>query len=404
MLTDKHLKSLKPKAKLYRIADARGLCIEVRPVGSKLWRFRYRYAGKQNMLGFGPYPDVKLAEARQRRDEVRKTLREGKDPSAERRAAKTNAAKATADRFEVIAREWYAARSPNWVPTYACKVLRRLELDVFPYLGRRPITEITGPELLAVMRRVAERGAVETARRELSSCGQVYRYAMAAGRAEFDLTRALWDAMPKGQGTQHLASVTDPERVGDLLRMIWHYEGSPMVAAALKLGPYTFVRPGELRTAQWGDIGLEAAEWRFVASKTGTEHVVPLSRQAVEVLRELHPLTGSGKYVFPSARGKGRAMSNMAVNAALRRVGVDKATFTGHGWRACARTILDEVLGFRPDFVEHQLAHRVRDPNGRAYNRTAFLPERKKMMQSWADYLDSLRKGGNVIALNSKRA
>ncbi len=401
MLTDKRLKSMKPKAKPYRVADALGLCIEVRPAGTLYWRLKYRYNGKPKMLSLGSYPEVSLAEARLLRAKARKTLRAGTDPSAERQVARANAAKAATDHFEGIAREWYAARSPNWAPTHASKVIRRLERDVFPYLGHKPITEITGPELLAVMRRVAERGAVETARRELSSCGQIYRYAMAGGRAESDLTRALWDAMPKVQGTQHLASVTDPKRVGDLLRMIWYYEGSPAVSAALKLAPYTFVRPGELRTAQWGDIDLEAAEWRFTASKTGTEHVVPLSRQAVEVLNELHPLTGHGCFVFPSARGKGRPMSDMAVNAALRRVGVDKATFTGHGWRACARTILDEVLGFRPDFIEHQLAHAVRDPNRRAYNRTAFLPERRRMMQSWADYLDNLRVGGNVVAIHA---
>jgi len=402
MLTDTKVRNLKPEAKPYRVADAGGLAVEVRPTGTKCWRHRYRVNGRAQMLSLGTYPEVSLAEARQRRDKARKALAEGKDPSEQRRAHKEAAAKASADRFEAVAREWYGDRSPNWAPNHADKVLRRLERDIFPYLGAKPITSINGPELLAVVRRVAERGAIETARRELSSIGQIYRYAQAGGRVESDPTRALWDAMPKAN-SGHLASVTDPARLGEVLRMIWPYD-SPIVGAALKLGAYTFTRPGELRTAQWADIDLDAAEWRFTASKTGTELVVPLSRQAVEVLAELHPLTGSGVFAFPSARGRNRPMSDMAANAALRRVGIDKATFTGHGWRAAARTILDEVLGFRPDFIEAQLGHRVLDPNGRAYNRTKYLPERRKMMQAWADYLDSLRTGAKVIPLRGKRA
>ncbi len=396
MLTNTQLRNLKPRDRMFRVADGHGLCVEVTPNGSKLWRYRYRHSGVAKMLGLGTYPEVSLREARLRRDRARKLLADGQDPSEQRQQAKAAKREQLTNTFEAIFHEWYAARSPNWAHTHASKVLQRMERDVVPYVGNRPIAAITGPEWLTVMRRIADRGAVETARRALGNVGQVYRFAVATGRVEFDITKALWDAMPKAQGT-HLASVTDPQLVGDLLRMIWHYEGSPVVAAALKLAPYTFVRPGELRTAQWADIDLEAAEWRFTASKTGTEHVVPLSRQAVEVLNELRPLTGHGRFVFPSARGKGRPMSDAATNAAMRRLGIDKATFTGHGWRACARTILDEVLGFRPDFIEHQLAHRVRDPNGRAYNRTAFLPERHKMMQSWSDYLDGLRKGGNVV-------
>jgi integrase len=401
MLTDTGLRSLKPRAKLYRVADSAGLCIEIKPTGSKLWRYRYRFGSKPKMLSLGAYPEVSLREARQRRDKAGKTLHAGKDPSAERQAAKAAATMAAANSFETIARRWFAARSPNWVPAHADRIIRRLERDVFPYVGSCPITTITAAEWLKVMRRIAERGAVETARRALSNVGQVYRFAMASARAETDVSKVLWDAMPAAQGT-HLASQTDPQRVGELLRMIWYYEGTPTVAAALKLGPYTFTRPGELRMALWAYIDLEAAEWRFTASKTGAEHIVPLSRQAVEVLRELNPLTGRDRFVFPSARGKGRPMSNMAVNAALRRVGVDKAAFTGHGWRACARTILDEVLGFRPDYIEHQLAHAVRDPSGRSYNRTKFLPERHKMMQSWSDYLDVLRIRGNVVAIGKR--
>jgi integrase len=403
MLTNTQLRSLKPRVTLYRMADGHGLCVEVRPNGSKLWRYRYRHGGVAKMISLGAYPEVTLAEARQKHAQARKALHGGVDPSEQRRHTKAAAEHAASERFEAIAREWYAVRSPDWAPSHANKVIRRLERDIFPFIGHKIITTISGPELLAVVLRVAKRGAKESARRELSCCGQIFRYAIAGGRAESDLTRALWEGMPKANA-KHLVSQTDPKRVGDLLRLIWNYEGTPVVAAALRLGPYTFTRPGELRAAQWADINLEAAEWRFTASKTGAEHIVPLSLQAVEVLRELHPLTGHGRFVFPSARGGGRAMSNMAVNAALRRVGVDKEMFTGHGWRACARTILDEVLNFRPDFIEHQLAHAVRDPNRLAYNRTKFLPERRKMMQSWADYLDNLRTAGNVIPLHGKRA
>ncbi len=389
-LTDKVVRAAKPGPKPRKLTDGLGLYLLVHSNGGKYWRLKYRVAGREKTLALGTYPAVKLATARRGCMEAREQLAQGIDPSAVRKAKKAAGKERATNSFELIAREWFNARSPNWVPSHADKIIRRLERDVFPYVSNRAITTITAAEWLAVMQRIAGRGAVETARRALSNVGQIYRFSMASGRAETDVSKVLWDAMPAAQGT-HLASVTDPQRVGDLLRMIWNYEGSPVVAAALKFAPYTFVRPGELRTAQWADIDLKTSEWRFTASKTGTEHVVPLSRQAIEVLRELHPLTGCGRFVFPSARGKGRAMSNMAVNAAMRRLGIDKATFTGHGWRAAARTILDEVLNFRPDFIEHQLAHAVRDPNGRAYNRTAFLPERHKMMQAWSDYLDGLR-------------
>ncbi len=401
MLTNRKLQSLKPRKAVYRVADARGLCIEVRPTGALYWRYRYRCAGKAKMLSLGTYPAVSLAEARLKRDKAHKQLAQGKDPATVRKAAEAERAKAARDSFEAVAREWYAMQREAWAENYRDKVLARLENDLLPYLGSRPVAEIKAPELLQVLRRVESRGAVETAYRELRIAGQVFRYAVATGRAERDPSGDLKGAL-KPHTSKHMASVTDPVQVGEVLRMIWPYD-SPIVGAALKLGAYTFVRPGELRMAEWADIDLDAAEWRFTTSKTKTEHVVPLSRQALAILRDLHPLTGAGRYVFPSARGSNRPMSNMAVNAALRRVGIDKDTFTGHGWRAAARTMLDEVLGFRPDWIEHQLAHAVRDPNGRAYNRTAFLPERHKMMQAWADYLDSLRTGGNVVALRDKR-
>ncbi|MGH7239044.1 MAG: tyrosine-type recombinase/integrase [Candidatus Saccharimonadales bacterium] len=402
-LTDVTIRNAKPKAAMYRLYDARGLYLEVTPKGGKWWRFKYRFAGKEKRLSLGVYPEINLNKARDLCDDARRMLRNGTDPSTHRKQTKAARIERHANTFEVVARAWFEARSSNWAPSHADKVIRRLERDVFPIIGGRPIIEITGPELNATMQRIAERGAVETSRRALGNIGQIFRYAIATGIAKTDLSKALWDGMPKKPGT-HLAAPTTPERVGSLLRMIWNYEGSPVVAAALKFGPLVFVRPGELRMARWSDIDLDAAEWRFTTSKTRTEHIVPLSTQAVDVLRALHPLTGNDEFVFPSAHSTRRPMSDMAVNAALRRLGVDKTELTGHGWRATARTMLDEQLGFRPDYIEHQLAHAVKDPNGRAYNRTAFLPERRKMMQAWADYLDGLREGANIVSLPARRA
>ena len=272
----------------------------------------------------------------------------------------------------------------------------RLKNHVFPWLGSRGISEITPPEVLAVLRRVEGRGALESAHRVRTHLGMIFRFAISTGRAERDPTADLRGALPAAK-PEHMAAVTDPVQLGGLLRAIDNYpEGTPVVAAALKLAPMLFVRPGELRCAQWADIDLDKAEWRYTASKTGQPHIVPLARQAVAVLRDLHPLTCRGPYVFPSARTNARPMSDAAINAALRRLGVAKETASGHGFRATARTLLDEVLGFRPDWIEAQLAHAVRDPNGRAYNRTAFLKERQRMMQEWADYLDKLAADVNV--------
>lgn len=254
-----------------------------------------------------------------------------------------------------------------------------------------------------MIRRIEQRGALETAHRALGNCGQVFRYAVATGRAERDPTGDLKGALPPVKGT-HFAAVTDSKKVGEVLQAIDAYEGTLIVRCALRLAPLVFVRPGELRHAEWADIDLDAAEWPYTVSKTNTQHIVPLSRQAVEILQELNPLTGQGQYVFPSARNpKGdRPMSDNAILAAMRRMGISKEEMSGHGFRAMARTILDEVLGFRPDFIEHQLAHAVRDPNGRAYNRTAHLPERRKMMQAWADYLDKLKAAAEVVPMNQR--
>lgn len=280
---------------------------------------------------------------------------------------------------------------------------RIIEKDLIPYIGDRPITELSAPELLGVLRKMEKRGAVETAHRARGIAGMVFRYAIATGRAERNPTADLIGALESPQ-TEHFASITEPTQVAPLLRALWDYDGSAVVQAALKLAPLLFARPGELRAARWADVDLDANEWRYMATKTGTAHIVPLATQAVEVLRELKPLTGRGEYVFPSLQGKGRPMSENTINAAMRRMGFDSKTMTGHGFRAMARTILDEVLGFHPDYIEHQLAHAVRDPNGRAYNRTAHLVERRKMMQAWADYLDKLRVDAKVVPFERQSA
>ena len=391
-LTDVTVRTAKPREKPYKLSDSGGLYIEITPAGGKRWRWKYRIGGREKLLSMGVYPDVPLVLARARRDDARKLLANGVDPSVHRQATKLAQAESAANSFEVIAQEWFAKYHPGWAESHSRKVMTRLEKDVFPYIGPRPISEITAPELLKVLQRVEGRGALETAHKARFTCGQVFRYAIATGRTEHDISADLRGALPPVR-TKHMPSVTDPTLVGPLLRMLHGYEGTLTVQCALKLAPLLFVRPGELRTAQWVDIDLEKAEWRFRVSKTHTDHVVPLASQALAVLAEIRQLTGRGQFVFPSARSNSRPMSENTVNAALRRLGIPSDELTGHGFRAMARTILDEIHGFRIDLIEHQLAHAVKDPLGRAYNRTSHLPERRRMMQAWADYLDSLRIG-----------
>ena len=399
-LTDTAIRKAKPAAKPQKLRDGGGLYLLLRPDGARWWRWDYRrpVTGKRNTLSLGTYPDTGLAEARERHAEARKMLAAGVDPGEHRKAAAAAKADQVANTFEAVADELLAIRAKKLAAGSAVRERRMLEKDLAPYIGRRPVGEIAASELLAALRKVEARGAVETAHRARMLAGQVFRYAIATGRAERNPAADLVGALAQPQG-EHFASMTEPDQVAPLLRALYGYQGTPAVMAALKLAPLVFVRPGELRQARWADIDLDAAQWRFTASKTGQPHIVPLASQAVAILRDLHPLTGRGEYVFPSARGKGRAMSEAAVTAALQRMGFDGQTMTGHGFRAMARTMLDEVLGFRPDYIEHQLAHAVRDPNGRAYNRTAHLPERATMMQTWADYLDTLRTGGNVVAI-----
>ncbi len=404
-LSDTAIRTAKPKDKTYTLTDGDGMYLEVTPTGGKWWRLKYRFGGKQKRLSLGTYPDTGLKEARGKRHEARKLLAAGADPGENRKAAKAALVGDTANSFEVVAREWYGRQAANWVPSHGEKIIRRLENDVFPWLGNRPIAKITAPEILKVLHRIEERGAIETAHRASQNCGQVFRYAIATGRAERNPVPDLKGALRPVKKT-HLAAITDPKQIGNLLRAIDGYEGHLITRCALRLAPLVFVRPGELRAAEWAEINLETAEWNIPASrmKMREAHLVPLSTQAVAILREIHALTQKSRYVFPSVRSWQRPMSNNAILAALRRMGIDKEEMTGHGFRAMARTVLDEVLGVRPDYIEHQLAHAVRDPNGRAYNRTKHLPERRKMMQDWADYLDKLKAGGQVIPLTGMHA
>ena len=402
-LTDTVIRHAKPHGKTARLFDSGGLYLEVSPAGGKWWRLKYRFAGKEKRLSLGVYPAVGLKDARQRRDEARKLLAVGIDPGENRKAQKAVKQDRAANSFEVVAREWIAKYAPTWTANHAERILRRFDRDLFPWIGGKPVAEVTAPELLAVVRRIENRGALETAHRALANCGQVFRYAVATGRAGKDPSGDLRGALPPVKG-EHFAAVTDPARLADILRAIDGYQGTFTVSCALRLAPLVFVRPGELRKAEWSDIDLDKAEWRYTVTKTNTPHIVPLARQAVAILRELHPLTGRRRFVFPGVRSVERPMSDNAILAAMRRLGIRKEEMTGHGFRAAARTILDEVLGVRPDFIEHQLAHAVKDPNGRAYNRTAHLLERQKMMQQWADYLDKLKAGADVIPLLTARA
>lgn len=401
-LTDTSLRNAKPGKKPIKLFDGGGLYLEVSPTGGKWWRIKYRFDGKEKRLSLGVYPEVSLKEVRERMIAARKLLANGIDPSENRKATKSARANLVANSFEVVAREWFNKYSVNWARDHSKRIIRRLERDIFPWIGSRPISLINAQELLTVVRRIEERGALETAHRALSNCGQVFRYAVATGRATRDPCVDLRGALPPAKG-EHFAATTDPVRVAEILRAMDGYLGTPTVRCALRLAPMLFVRPGELRKALWTDINLAANEWRFTVTKTNTPHIVPLSNQAVEILHELHPLTGQGRFVFPGARSNVRPMSDNAILAAMRRMSIGKDEMSGHGFRAVARTILDEVLGVRPDFIEHQLAHAVRDPNGRAYNRTAHLPERRKMMQQWADYLDKLKAGSDVIPLGQSK-
>jgi integrase len=382
-----------------KYADGGGMYLLVK-AGGKYWRQDYTYTGKRKTLALGVYPAVTLAQARKRRDKARELLADGIDPGIAKREEKQAKAAAAGNTFEAVAEQWLKATAAKRAAITQDKVTTWLRKDVSPYIGKMPITAIGPRDVLAVVRKMEARGVIDSAKRVAQICGQVFRYAVAEGTAERDVTTDLRGAFQHAE-KKHYAAITDPAKLGELLRSIHAYTGHPGTVAAMKLAPMVFLRPGELRTGEWAEIDLEAAEWRIPAArmKMGNDHIVPLSRQAVEILRSLHPITGHGRFVFPSLRTGERPMSENTLNACLRAMGYSNEVHTAHGFRATARTIMDEVLGERVDLIEHQLAQAVKDANGRAYNRTAHLPARRDMMQRWADYLDKLRKGAEVVPI-----
>lgn len=394
-LTDTRVRTTKPKKKPQKLYDGGGLFLLVTPTGGKLWNLKYRFDGKEKKMSFGAYPDISLAEARQKRDQAKSLLASGINPSDTRKAQKA-AETEESETFEVIAREWHAKFSSSWAPNHSGKIIRRLELYIFPWLGARPIKEISAAELLSALRRIEAKGILETAHRTQQNCSRVFRYAVATGRAERDPVNDLRGAIPPAD-TKRMATITDPREIAGLLRSIDDYIGSIVTRCALQLAPLVFVRPGELRHAEWSEINFDEAEWRIPAGKMKgkLQHIVPLSQQAMAVLREIHPLTGQGRYVFPSPRTDLRPMSSNAILSALRRMGYAKDEMSGHGFRSMASTLLNEQ-GWNRDAIERQLAHVERNSVRAAYNYAEFLPERRKMMQAWADYLDFLKENGGT--------
>ena len=412
MLTDAQCKNAvcppeKPRA---RLADSGGLYLEVSPAGSKRWFWKYRKEGKEGRLALGSYPAVGLTAARRARDAAKLQKADGTDPVQVRKVEKLKAVNPAGDTFKVVALEWFEKQEPHWSEAHAVRAKRQFERDLFPWLGERRLAEIEPVELLATLRKVEERGAVETADRGLMLARQVWRYGVATGRVSRDITADLKGALSPYRG-KHFAAITDPARLGELLRAIKGYKGGPIVRAALQLAPMLFQRPGELRGAAWAEIDLEAALWtipaaRMKRSKDGKEngqpHLVPLPTQAVRILEVLKPYTESTGFVFPGERQRSKPISENSVRTALIAMGYTPDIQTWHGFRATARTMLAELLDFDPLVIEAQLAHAVRDANGRAYNRTTYLKQRAEMMQRWADYLDKLAAGADVIEL--KRA
>lgn len=408
-LTDTFIRQVKYSGKVTaegnpgadKYADGGGMYLLVKASG-RYWRQDYVYNGSRKTLALGTYPAVSLAQARKRRDTARELLADGIDPGVAKREEKRAKLAAAANTFDAVAEQWLKATAAKRAAITQDKVTTWLRKDVSPHIGTMPITSIGPRDVLAVVRKMEARGAIDSAKRIAQICGQVFRFAVAEGTAERDVTADLRGAF-KDAEKKHYAAITDPVKLGELLRAIEAYTGHPCTVAAMKLAPMLFVRPGELRTAEWAEIDLEAAEWRIPGDKMkmGVDHIVPLSAQALAILREIHPITGNGKFIFPSIRTGERPMSENTLNACLRAMGYSSEVHTAHGFRATARTILDEVLGERVDLIEHQLAHAVKDANGRAYNRTAHLPARREMMQRWSDYLDRLRRGADVVPIKN---
>lgn len=404
MLTDTKVKQAKPRDKDYKLADEKGLFLLVKKNGAKYWRVKYRFAGKEKMLALGVYPEVSLKEARNGRDKARQQLRAGTDPSAARKAEKLANVEAGANSFKAIATEWFDVKLADKSKSYRDRSLRALEKNLYPSIGQRPISEITPPELLSCLRKIESRGALEMAKRTKQVAGLVFRYAISTGRAERDPSQDLAGAL-QPSNKRHFAAITEPKAAGRLMLAIEGFEGTATVKAALRLSPLLFCRPGELRHMEWSEINWDESRWELPAEKMKMRqpHIVPLAKQAVEILKEQEKFTGNGRYVFPSARGRSRPLSDNGVRTALRTLGYDNETMTAHGFRAMARTILDEVLGVPPEHIEAQLAHKPHGPLGAAYNRSKYLADRVLMMQRWADYLDALKaeaQSGNVVAGN----
>lgn len=401
-LTDITVRNAKPTDKAQKLSDAGGLYLLVHPNGSKYWRLKYRFLGKEKVLAIGIYPPVTLAEARISRDDAKKLLANGKDPSGVKQSIKAEARLEAANTFEAIAREWLGKKGAKQVDKTRNRNLRILELNIFKYLGTTPISQVTSKQLLSALHKMEQRGITDSAHRALQICGEIFRYAIATERAQADLSLVLKGALAPVKEKHH-ASITDAKGVADLLRSIHIYEGNILTQQALKLAPLVFVRPGELRHAEWSEIDLNASEWRIPAHKMkmGIVHIVPLSKQSVEILNELQAINGDGKYVFPGLRSTDRPMSENTVNAALRRLGFEKGQMTGHGFRSLASTILHEQ-GWPHEAIERQLAHAERNKVSAAYNYAEHLPKRREMMQAWADYLDALRLGAKVV--NIKQA
>lgn len=388
MLSNATVKAARPREKLYKLFDERGLYLSVSPQGGKWWRFKFTFEGRESLLSLGTYPDVSLKQARERRDEMRREKANGVDPAAKRRAERF----ASANTFEAIAREWFSKFSVNWKESHSGKIIRRLELYIFPWIGDRAIEKITAVDVLRCVQRAEAGAKLETAHRALQNCSRVFRYAVATGRATGDPASHLRGALAPSR-EEHHAAITDPREFGELLRAIDAYNGSAVVRYALQLAPLVFVRPGELRQAEWSEFDWAAQEWHIpaVKMKMRAKHIVPLSEQSLAVLEHLKPLTGSGRFVFPSPRSAARALSDNALLAALRRMGYEQGTLTVHGFRSTASTLLNEQ-GKNRDWIERQLAHGERDGVRAAYNYAEYLPERKKMMQDWSDLLTRLKK------------
>lgn len=400
-LTATEVKQAKPQEKPYKLADGGGLHLLVKPNGSRYWRYKYRYAGKEKVLSLGVYPEVSLKAARQKHQNARDQLAQGTDPSAVRKVEKLSRHLAAAESFEAISQEWQQVRQADKAQATRDRGCSIIANYLTPWIGNRPIADITAQELLAVLKRAESTGTIDSAHRARQIAGQIFRYAVVTGRAERDVTSDLKGAL-KPRTKKHHASIIDPAGVGRLLVAMDTFEGTIIVKTALRLAPLLFQRPGELRAMEWAEINWKDEQWEIAAEKKKMRqpHIVPLCSQAITLLKEVEPFTMRSKYVFPSARGASRCMPDNAVRVALRAIGYDKETMTPHGFRAMARTIMDEVLNYRVDWIEHQLAHAVKDASGRAYNRTAHLKGRAEMMQGWGDYLDTLRAQalkGNVI-------